>query len=581
MIQYDTFQPGVEIRKKKMSNKKMGQTNMESEGSRRIADLLFPSNTKPISYYEERYPSRELPSFVAVTRFAPSPTGFVHIGLLYSALISKKIADQSGGIFMLRIEDTDKKREIPNGVNEIVKTMKLFGIEYNEGQVSENESKGEYGPYKQSERAEIYLAYAKYLVERGLAYPCFCTQEELEDMRKEQELQGAMPGYYGKWAKSRKLSEEDIRRNLSEGKVPVIRLKAPQKSDSIRYRDLIRGELTFPSNTQDVVIIKSDGLPTYHFAHAIDDHLMHTTHVIRGEEWLSSIPLHLQLFSTFGWEPPKYAHIPQILKSEDGAKRKLSKRKDPEAATAFYIEAGIPVEAVISYLTNLANSGFEDWFRANPDKSPWEYKISLEKINKSGALMDTIKLRDISKEVISHMNAQQIFEQVLNWSETYNPDFASLISSDRDYFMRVLDIERSGTTVRKDFAQWSEVSDKYGYFFDEMFDKSQPKKIKTQNIQSANEVSNILNTFLKTYSPADSIDQWLAKIKDMCTNLGYAPSMKEFNQGKEGAYKGHLGDITMILRMAITGQDKTPDLYEIMSIMGSDRVRTRIKSYIG
>lgn len=557
----------------------MDQANMNLESRKRVVDLLFPSDTKPISYYEEKYPSRELPSSAEVTRFSPSPTGFVHIGSLYCALISKKIADQSDGIFMLRIEDTDKKREIPNGVDEIVQTMKRFGIDYDEGQLSDSESKGEYGPYKQSERAEIYIAYAKHLVESGLAYPCFCTQEELEDMRKEQERQGFMPGYYGKWAKSRNLTAEDIKENLSKGKVPVIRLMAPQENGSVRYMDLIKGELTFPSNNQDVIIIKSDGLPTYHFAHAIDDHLMHTTLVIRGEEWLPSVPLHLQLFTTFGWEPPKYAHIPLVLKSEGRSKRKLSKRKDPEAAATYYLEAGIPTEAVISYLTNLANSGFEDWFRSHPDDSPWSYKISLEKMSKSGALMDMVKLKNISKAIISRMPVEQICEQMLKWAQKYSPNFAQLISKQRDYFLRVLSIEKSGPDARKDFSQWSEVPVKYDYFFDDMFNQSPINEITTQNIQDSRAVSVILDSFLAVYDHSDSRDEWLAKVKNICVVNGYATNMKEFNESEPGTYKGHLGDVTMALRIALTHRDRTPDLYEIMSIMGKNRIKTRIKNY--
>jgi glutamyl-tRNA synthetase len=563
-----------------MFNKEMDQANMNLESRRQIADLLFPSDTKPISYYEEKYPSRELPDLAEVTRFSPSPTGFIHIGSLYCALISNRIADQSDGIFMLRIEDTDKKREIPNGVSEIVQTMKRFGIDYDEGQLSDNESKGEYGPYKQSDRAEIYIAYTKHLVELGLAYPCFSTQEELEEMRKEQERQGVLPGYYGKWATSRNLTVEKIKEKLSQGKVPVIRLKSPQESGSVRYRDIIKGELTFPSNNQDVIIAKSDGLPTYHFAHAIDDHLMHTTLVIRGEEWLPSVPLHLQLFSAFSWEPPKYAHIPLILKSEGKSKRKLSKRKDPEAAATYYLETGIPTEAVISYLTNLANSGFEDWFRSHPDESPWNYKISLEKMSKSGALMDLVKLIDISKAVISRMPAEQISEQMLRWAQEYNPNFAQLIFKHKDYFLNILNIEKGGPNTRKDFAQWSEVPDKYGYFFDEIFDKLPINKIQTQNIHDNKEISTILTSFLEVYRHSDSKEVWLNKIKNLCINNGYASSMKEFNESKPGTYKGHLGDVTMALRTALTKRDRTPDLYETISVMGENRVKTRIKNYI-
>ena len=382
-----------------------------------LANLIFP-NVKDISYYEEKYPRRNLKEGAIVTRFAPSPTGFVHIGGLYQSLIAKKVANQTGGVFFLRIEDTDQKREVENGITDIVNSLKDFGLEPDEGMISETEEKGKYGPYKQSERKEIYQAYAKYLIEQGKAYPCFCTPEEVDGIRKKQEEAKIRPGYYGIWAKCRHLTVEEMIEKIKNGENYIIRFKSPGREDrKIKHKDVIKGNVEFPENDQDIVIIKADGLPTYHFAHTVDDHLMGTTHVIRGDEWLSSVPLHLQLFHELGFKSPKYAHIAPIMKNDDGNKRKLSKRKDPEAAVSYYEEEGIPKEAVKEYLLNIANSTFENWRRANPDKNIEEFELNLNKMSVSGALFDMVKLHDVGKTVISMFTAENVYEESLKWAK--------------------------------------------------------------------------------------------------------------------------------------------------------------------
>ena len=436
-----------------------------------LADLIFP-DAKEISYYEEKYPERDLPEGAIVTRFAPSPTGFVHIGGLYQSLIARKLATQTKGVFFLRIEDTDQKREVADAVTGIVDSLKEFEIEPDEGMINENESKGAYGPYKQSQRKEIYQAYAKYLIEQGKAYPCFCTPEEVEAIRQKQEAAKIRPGYYGVWAKCRKITVEDAIKRIQNGEKYIIRFKSPGREDrKIKHHDVIKGNVEFPENDQDIVIIKADGLPTYHFAHVVDDHLMHTTHVIRGDEWLSSVPLHLQLFHELGFKAPKYAHIAPIMKNDNGNKRKLSKRKDPEAAVSFYTEQGIPPEAVKEYLLNIANSNFENWRRANKDKSIDEFELQLNKMSVSGALFDMIKLVDVSKTVISKMSAEEVYNYSYKWAKKYDAELVEILK-DKDYALKVFGIERGNKKPRKDISKWSDVKENIEYMYDKLFENS-------------------------------------------------------------------------------------------------------------
>lgn len=543
-----------------------------------LADLIFP-NAKEISYYEEKYPNRNLKEGAVVTRYAPSPTGVMHIGGLYQALIAKKLSKQTDGVFFLRIEDTDQKREIENGVSEIVSSLKDFGIEADEGMLTDTEEKGNYGPYKQSLRKEIYQAYAKYLIEQGKAYPCFCTPEDVEQIRQKQESAKIRPGYYGVWAKCRNITVEEAIEKIKNGDKYIIRFKSLGREDrKIKHHDIIKGNVDFPENDQDVVIIKADGLPTYHFAHAIDDHLMHTTHVIRGDEWLSSVPLHLQLFHELGFKAPKYAHIAPIMKNDDGNKRKLSKRKDPEAAVSYYAKEGIPAEAVKEYLLNIANSSFENWRRQNKDKSIDEFELQLNKMSVSGALFDMVKLLDVSKIVISKMSAEEVYEKSLNWATKYDENLAKLLEN-KEYALKVFGIERGNQKPRKDIAKWSDVMENIEYMYDESFN-SQLHKDEYQVINDKEDIKKILKLYIEKYYDANDDKQtWFNKIKELAGEMGYAKEVKEF-KANPGVYKAHVGDVSTVIRIALTKRTNTPDMYEIMKVLGKDRVISRLNNEI-
>ena len=539
-----------------------------------LANLIFP-NAKEISYYEEKYPKRNLKEGAMVTRFAPSPTGYVHIGGLYQSIIGKTIAKQTEGVFILRIEDTDQKRQIENGVSQIVNSIKDFNIEFDEGMINETEEIGNYGPYKQSERREIYQAYAKSLIEKGLAYPCFATPEELEEMRAKQEAAKIRPGYYGVWAKYRNLSIDEAIQKIQNGENYIVRFKSMGREDrKIKHHDLIKGNIDFPENDQDIVIIKADGLPTYHFAHAVDDHLMRVTHVIRSDEWVSSVPLHLELFKALGFEPPKYAHTAPIMKEEDGKKRKISKRKDPEAAVSYYHEEGIPAKALYEYLLNIANSSFENWRRANANADISEFKFEINKMNVSGALFDMTKLLDVSKIVISKYTAQEIYEEAVKWATRYDEELKQLLENDEEYAKKLLNIERGNIKPRKDIAKWSDVKNTIIYMYDEFFEN---ENYEFQKINDINQIKEILNSYINNYfDENDDKETWFNKMKDLAEECGCAREVKQYKENPD-AYKGHVGDISMVLRVAITGRQNTPDLYEIMQILGKERISNRIQ----
>ena len=539
-----------------------------------LANLIFPEE-KDINYYEEKYPERNLPEGAIVTRYAPSPTGFMHIGGLYQALIAIKVSKQTNGVCFLRVEDTDQKREIENGVKEIIKSLKDFGLEPDEGMISENEDKGNYGPYKQSQRKEIYQAYAKYLIEQGKAYPCFCTPEEGEKIRAKQEAAKVRPGYYGVWAKCRHVTVEDAIQRIQNGEKYIIRFKSPGREDKkIKHHDVIKGNVDFPENDQDIVIIKADGLPTYHFAHAVDDHLMHTTHVIRGDEWLSSVPLHLQLFHELGFKAPKYAHIAPIMKNDEGNKRKLSKRKDPEAAVSYYAKEGIPADAVKEYLLNIANSTFENWRRANKDKSIDEFTLQLNKMSVSGALFDMIKLLDVSKTVISKMTAEEVYENALKWAENYDSELTEMLQN-KEYALKIFGIERGNKKPRKDIAKWSDVKDSIEYMYDDKF-LSKNIEYPYQVINNKEDIDKILKLYLeKYYDENDDKQAWFDKIKELAGELGYAREVKEYKANPD-AYKAHVGDVSTVLRVKLTGRTNTPDMYEIMQVLGKDSIQKRL-----
>ncbi len=542
----------------------------------KLAQLLFPDIDKTPQDLEEMFPPRQLKEGARVTRFAPSPTGFLHIGGLFAALISKLNASTTDGIFMLRIEDTDKKREIEDGVSEIIKGLNAFGVNVDEGVVGFGKEIGDYGPYQQSHRAEIYHIMAKSLVIQGLAYPCFCSEQELTELRERQEKEGAViKGYFGKWAKCRDLTFEKQKALIESGAPYTLRFRSPGSEDrKIKFDDIIKGKIEMQENFQDVVLLKTDGIPTYHFAHAVDDHFMRTTHVIRGDEWVSSVPLHIQLFKACGFRVPKYAHISPIMKEENGGKRKLSKRKDPEAAVTYYSEQGYPQESVIEYLLTLANSNFEDWRRANLRAPQSEFPFNLKKMSTSGALFDLTKLVDVSKNVISLMSADKVTDYAIAWAESYDSELYSLLSKDRDYTKAIFSVDRDTPKPRKDISKFSEVKEYTEYFFDELFKNDYSQM--PENISGA-EAASILEAYIGAYNHADSKDEWFSRIKDLCEPLGYTPNVKEYKKNPD-AYKGHVGDISTVIRIAVTGRRNTPDLYSIMQILGEDRVKARLSS---
>ena len=546
-------------------------------GNLSMAEVLFPTIDKTPDDYERMYPARAIDEGAKVTRFAPSPTGFLHFGSLFAAFIAAKTAGDNG-VFYLRIEDTDKKREVENGVIGMVNGLKDFGITTDEGATSETDESGSYGPYTQSRRVLIYHAYVKSLVERNLAYPCFMTEEEISKVRQEQEAAKELPGIYGKYAKYRDITPDEAKIRIENGDEYVVRLKSPGKPDGrISFKDEVKGKVEMPENILDIVLLKKDGTPTYHFAHAIDDHLMHTTHVTRGDEWLSSVPIHLQLFYVLGFKAPKYAHIAPIMKedSETGGKRKLSKRKDPEAAVSFYAQAGYPSGAVNEYLMTIANSNFEDWRRANKDESIDKFDFRLSKMSKAGALFDMVKLHDISKTYISTMNTEEVFDAVKNWSEEYDSELYSLIMSDACYAKQIFSIERGNKKPRKDIGKWSEVKDYIAYFYEELWDK---KLCWAENISDADKKA-ILEKYLEVYNHEAPSEDWFPTVQAVAESLGFAKSPKDYKAEPQN-YKGHAGDVAGVIRVAVTGRLNTPDLYTIMQTLGEDKVRERISSAI-
>ncbi len=546
---------------------------------KKLADLLFPDVTGTVAELEEKYPERGLKEGARVTRFAPSPTGYLHIGGLFGALVDVLTAKATGGVAFLRVEDTDKKREIDDGVSAIINGFDSFGIDFDEGVTGFNTEKGDYGPYTQSQRAEIYHIVAKELVEKGLAYPCFCTAEELSDIRAEQEKGDALIwGYFGKWAKCRDLSLEEIEANIKAGKPYVLRFRSDGQEDKrIFFDDIIRGKIEMPENIIDEVLLKSDGIPTYHFAHACDDHFMRTTHVIRGEEWISSVPKHIALFKACGFKVPKYAHTPQVMKidEEDGTKRKLSKRKDPEAAVSYFVEEGFPKESLVEYLLTLLNSNFEDWRRANPKADAFSFPFNLKKMSPSGCLFDLVKLNDVSKNVISVMDASTVYKYIAQWAEKYDADFFEKFTADEKWSTEMVNIDRVSPKPRKDIAKWSEVKEYYSYLFDAYYT---PVFDLPENI-SKEDAKAILETYKGVYDEADDKDMWFQRIKDMCEPLGFTPNVKEYKQNPD-AYKGHVGDISTVIRIAVTSRRNTPDLCSIMKLLGKEKVIERINAVI-
>ena len=540
-----------------------------------LANLIFPNLEHDVEYYEALYPERNLKEGEKVTRFAPSPTGYLHIGGFFQALIDYVLAKNSNGIFYLRNEDTDKAREVDTAVELIMKTLNQYGLVPDEYEY-EGKIVGEYGPYIQSERKEIYHAYIKRLIEIGRAYPCFCTREELNEMRQKQEERKKRTGYYGSYAKCRKLSVEEQIEKIKANTPYVIRFRSNGDFDNkIVFEDLVKGRLSLSENDIDDVIMKSDNmLPTYHFAHVVDDHLMHTTHVVRGEEWLPSVTKHIEMFKAFGFKPPKYIHTPLIIKRDGDSVRKISKRKDPEASMSYYTEKGYPEEAVIEALMTIINSNYEEWHTNNPDKTFRDFTFSPKKMSSSGALFDLEKLNNISRDVISKMTKEELLERSLNWANKFDEELKELIEKDKEYYMNIINIERCQKKPRKDYETYSDIKNYIWYMYDELFIKED--KTYEFNGIDIEEVRNVLKTYFdKYYDASFDKDTWFNKMKEAAEEMGYCANMKEYKLNPDN-YKGSIADFSMIIRVALTTKTTTPDLYEIMKLLGTDRIKERI-----
>ncbi len=537
-----------------------------------LAQLLFPDVTTTCEELEEKYPPRNVPEGAVITRMAPSPTGFVHLGNLVQGLTSERMAHQSGGVLFLRVEDTDAKREIPGAVEVLIESLKHYGIHFDEGATIDGDN-GSYGPYRQRQRAGIYHVYAKKLVEEGKAYPCFCTEEELAAMREKQEANKETTGYYGAYAIWRDRPMEDIQAQLAAGQPWVLRFRSTgDVSRQFKFNDLVKGELTVTENNIDQVLLKSDGIPTYHFAHAVDDHLMRTTHVVRGDEWLPSLPFHIQLFQALGFKLPKYVHIGPLMKMDGNSKRKLSKRKDPELALTYYKSAGFPVQAVYEYIMTLLNSNYEDWRRANPTAPATDFKFSPKKLNPAGNLFDYAKLCDVSKNEIAKMDARQVYALLVEWAQEFDPDFAQKLTADPDYAVEILAIGRGGKKPRKDMATWADAKPYMGFFYDEYLEAPVfEEKFEKAVIRSA------LEKFLERFSFQDDATVWFDKVKEITEELGFTTDMKAYKQNPD-AFPGTVADVSTFLRLAVTGKTNSPDLYTVMQILGYDRTVARIRS---
>ena len=541
----------------------------------KLAELLFPNLELTPEDIEKRYPARNLPEGAKVTRVAPSPTGFMHLGNLFSALVGERLAHQSKGVFFLRIEDTDLKRAVEGGVETIINVFNSFGLNFDEGAGVNDADIGDYGPYRQRQRAEIYHVFARELVLKGMAYPCFCTEEELNAMRETQQEQKLNFGYYGEWAKCRNLSMEEIEENIKAGKPYVLRFRSPGKPENrIKHKDLVKGDMEMPENDQDIVILKSDGIPTYHFAHVIDDHFMGTTHVVRGEEWLATLNIHLQLFREMGWKAPKYVHTAQVMKLDNGAKRKLSKRKDPESALTFYHAEGYPVKSVLDYLMTLLNSNFEEWRMANPTAPLDDFQFTTKKMSTSGCLFDMDKLLDVSKNTVSLMTAEEVYDYVLEWAKVNDTELYGLFAADPAKAKAILGIGRGGAKPRKDFAIWREVKDYVAFFYPELYVPAEASAY-PENV-SKEDCKAILEGYLANYDAADDNSQWFDKVRSMGESLGYAGKPKDYKKNPE-QFKGHVGDVSGVIRLAVTGRTNSPDMHAVMQVLGQETMERRVR----
>ena len=539
-----------------------------------LAALLFPDVTDTPEMLEERFPLRDVAEGAVVTRMAPSPTGFVHLGNLVQGMISERMAHQSGGVLFLRVEDTDAKREVPGAVEVLIDSLKHYNILFDEGATHTGDN-GVYGPYRQRQRAAIYHVYAKKMVSEGQAYPCFATEEELAAMREKQEANKETTGYYGKYAIWRDRDLEEIKAQIAAGNPWVLRFRSTGSIENqFKFDDLVKGKLTITENDVDHVLLKSDGIPTYHFAHAVDDHLMRTTHVVRGDEWLPTLPFHIQLFKALGFKLPKYVHIGPLMKMDGNSKRKLSKRKDPELALTYYKAEGFPIKAVQEYLMTVLNSNFEDWRRANPDAPVDAFKFSPKKLNPAGSLFDYAKLTDVSKNVISRMNAEEVYVLLTEWAKEFDPDFAAKLEADPAFATSILAIGRGGKKPRKDLAVWKDAKDYMGFFYDEYLEKPVfDEKFSKETVVDA------LNRFLEKFDIADDSAVWFEKVKEITCDMGFTTDMKAY-KADPSAFPGTVADISTFIRQAVTGKTNSPDLYTVMQILGYERTVARIKATI-
>ncbi len=538
-----------------------------------LANLVYPNITTTIPDLERRYPKRNLPENAMVTRFAPSPTGFLHTGSLFASMSSWRFAKQSNGVFFCRLEDTDTKREITGTGDLVLKELSIFGVNPDESFLVG----GAYGPYRQSERKDIYDTVIKYMIENDLAYPCFCSHETLNEMREKQEALKVNPGYYGEYAICRKLSVDEMISKVQAGEPYVMRFKSRGNHENkITVTDLIRGTLDLTENDQDIVIMKSDGLPTYHFAHLVDDHFMRTTHITRGEEWLPSLPIHLELFDSIGWTRPFYAHLPVIMKLEDGRRRKLSKRKDPEAAVSYFLEAGYPIEGIMEYLMTIANTNFEGWRLENPNANIYDFHLAFDKMTLDGALFDLDKVKSISKERLGSMSALEIGTKALEWAKQYQPEFAQMIQLDFDYFQSILAIERGGEKPRKDYERYSDIFPIINFMYESYFSEALKGELPFNSIYSKEQIAKVLIKFLENMGLDLPEDLWFENLKVLASSLGFAPNAKEYKKNKE-AFLGHVGDVAEMIRIAISGRKNTPNFYQVLTILGEHRLKQRIQ----
>ena len=548
--------------------------------NKQLADLIFPDITETIEDLEKRYPCRNLPEGAEVTRFAPSPTGFLHTGSLFTSLICRKVATQSHGVFYVRLEDTDTKREIQGSGEQLLEQLKIFNIIPDEGYLG-NSEKGNYGPYIQSKRADIYRVAIKYLLEKGRAYPCFCSAEELEEIRKEQEKQKLNPGYYGEFAKCRYLNNDERAEKIKNGEPFVIRfLSNGNHLNKIQVNDLVHGDFEIAQNDQDIVIYKSDGLPTYHFAHCVDDHFMRTTTVIRGEEWISSLPIHVELFEAMGWKAPNYAHLPVIMKlDEKGNKRKLSKRLDSEAAVSYFLEDGYPAEALIMYLMTIANSNFEEWIFNQKFENMEDFVFSFNKMSLEGALFDTGKLNFFAREILGKKTKKEMREMAVAYAEKYNPELLEVINRNPSYFEEIMNIEREKENPRKDYEKFGNVLDIIGFFYEDRYEKILEKPLPFNEKFSKEDIKATLSALRDNLSLNQDEQSWFANMKEIGMQIGFAGNNKEFKSNPE-SFKGTIGDVAEMLRITLTGRKNSPNLYYVMTILGKEECDYRINKVI-